>query len=198
MKGDRVGLTTPTREEFVSRWDLYNDPQLGMLASFQTAGAGSISKPPVTREQREALWTQVAEGPLVSFDIRALEDGRFVGEAGLGRMQWPEGSGDIGMLLFDAEDRGRGYGTEAVMLLTAYGFDALGLHRITIRYIGVNEAVVQAVERSAAAVGARLAGVEREAEWAFGGRRDRLIVETVREDFPPNPATAGLRSGGGR
>jgi hypothetical protein len=42
-------------------------------------------------------------------------------------------------------------------------------------------------------VGGRLVGIEREAEWAFGARRDRMVMECVREDFPPHPATAHLR-----
>jgi hypothetical protein len=67
------------------------------------------------------------------------------------------------------------------------------MHRVTIRYLAVNEAVVQAVAKTAALVGARTAGVERDAEWAYGGRRDRLVVECLRDDFPPHPATAHLR-----
>jgi RimJ/RimL family protein N-acetyltransferase len=53
---------------------------------------------------------------------------------------------------------------------------------------------VQAVERSAAAAGGRLVGIEREAEWAYGERRDRMIVEVLRDDFPGHPATAHLRA----
>jgi len=194
-KGEMVGLTAPDREDFVDRWDRYNDPRIGMLAAFQTAGAAAIYKPPLTREHRESVWQAVLEERLIAFDIRAVDDRRFVGEAGLARAVWPRGSADIAVALFDPEDRGRGYGTEAVVLLLAYGFDGLHLNRMVLRYLNVNEAVVQAVERSAAAAGARLVGVEREAEWAYGARRDRMIVEVLREKFPPHPATAHLRPG---
>jgi RimJ/RimL family protein N-acetyltransferase len=193
VKGGLVGLAAPEREDFIGRWDRYDDPRIGMLAAFQTAGAAAIFKPPLTREHREGVWQAVVDGLLFAFDILAVEDGRFVGEAGLSRMEWPEGSADIAVALFDPDDRGHGYGTEAVVLLLAYGFDGLGLNRMAIRYLGVNEAVVRAVERSAAAVGGRLVGIEREADWAYGARRDRMIVECVREDFPPHPATAHLR-----
>jgi RimJ/RimL family protein N-acetyltransferase len=196
VRGEMVGLAAPDRAEFVDRWDRYNDPRIGMLAAFQTAGAAAIYKPPLTREHRESVWQAVLEGRLIAFDIRALDDGRFVGEAGLARAAWPRGSADIAVALFDPDDRGRGFGTEAVVLLLAYGFDGLGLNRMVLRYLSVNEAVVQAVERSAAAVGASLVGVEREAEWAYGARRDRMIVEIVRDSFPLQPATAHLRAEG--
>jgi RimJ/RimL family protein N-acetyltransferase len=164
-----------------------------MLAAFQTAGPGGIFKPPLTREHREGVWQVIEDGLLVAFDIRTLADGGFVGEAGVSRTRWPQGSGDIAAALFDPADRAHGYGTEAVVLLTAYAFDALGLNRISIRYLSVNEAVVRAVERVAAAVGGRVVGVEREAEWAYGAHRDRVVVECLRGDFPPHPATAHLR-----
>ena len=195
VKGLLVGLSVPHREEFVDRWDRYDDPRIGMLAAFQTAGGAAIFKPPVTREHREGVWQAVVDGLLIAFDIHAVEDGRFVGEAGLSRIQWPDGSADIAVALFDPADRSHGYGTEAVVLLAAYAFDGLGLNRVVIRYLSVNEAVVRAVERAAAAVGGRLVGVEREADWAFGARRDRLILEILHEDFPPHAATAHLRAG---
>jgi RimJ/RimL family protein N-acetyltransferase len=190
-------LTPPEREEFVSRWDLYNDPRLGMLVAYQSSASPFIMKPPVAREHREAVWDAIVARQVVAFDVRVAADGRYVGEAGLSRIDWPHGSADIAVVLFDPDDRGRGYGTETVLLLLAYGFDGLGLHRLHIRYLGVNEAVVQAVERTAALVGGRLVGVERDSDWAFGARRDRVVVECLSSDFPPHPATAHLRAAPG-
>lgn len=193
VRGELVGLVTPNRDEFVARWDRYDDPRIGMAAAFQSGGAAAIFKPPMTREHREWIWDAAQEGLLVPFDIHATADGRFVGEAGLSRMDWPRASGEVAAAIFDPADRGRGLGTEAILLVCAYAFDALGMHRLTIRYLGVNDAVVRAVEKTAALVGARVVGVERDAEWAYGRRRDRLVVECLRTDFPPHPATAHLR-----
>jgi RimJ/RimL family protein N-acetyltransferase len=195
VKGHLVGLVAPDTESFLDRWDSYEDPRIAMIAAFQTAGGAGIFKPPLTLEHRKALWEDIASGGLVAFDVTAVDDGRVVGEAGISRLRWPSASGDIAVVLFDPDDRGRGYGTEAVLLLLAYGFDALGLNRLVIRYLTINEAVVRAVERTAAAVGGRLVGIERDAEWAYGATRDRLIVECLASDFPPHPATAGLRAG---
>jgi RimJ/RimL family protein N-acetyltransferase len=193
VRGERVGLLSPSREDFVARWDRYDDARIGMAAAFQSGGAAAIFKPPMTREHREWIWEAAGAGLLVPFDIRTVADGRFVGEAGLSRIDWPRASGEVAAAIFDPTDRGRGLGTEAILLVYAYAFDALGMHRLSIRYLGVNDAVVQAVERTAALVGARVVGVERDAEWAYGRRRDRLVVECLRSDFPPHPATAHLR-----
>jgi len=193
--GERVGLTALVREEFIARWDIYNDPTLGMMLTHPTAAgaSGSPTKPPLTRESREAIWDLVTSRYLLGFDIRAAADQRFVGECSLSRITWPAGSAEIAVAIIDPADRGSGLGTEAVMLMVAYGFDGLGLHRVTMRYLAVNEAAVRAIERSADAVGGRVVGVEREAEWAFGDYQDCVILEVLASDFPPHPATAHLR-----
>jgi RimJ/RimL family protein N-acetyltransferase len=195
VAGERVGLTALVKEEFLDRWDAYNDAEMGMLISYPTAAASATSptKPPVTREHREALWELVVSRAIVGFDVRTVEDRRFIGECSLSRIAWPRACGEIAMAIFDPEDRGRGYGTEAVTLLVAYGFDGLGLHRVTMRYLAINGAVVQAVERQAESAGGRIVGIERESEWAFGGWQDTVLLEVLRDDFPPHPATAHLR-----
>ena len=193
VRGEHVGLTAPERDEFVDRWDLYDDPRIAAAAGFQTSGAAVIFKPPATREHRAWIWDAAQAGLVVPLDIRTVPDGRFVGEAGISRIDWPRGSGEVAVAVFDPADRGMGLGSEGAVLALAYGFDGLGLNRLVIRYLAVNEAVVRAVERGAAAVGARVASRERAADWAYGARRDRLTVECLREDFPPHPATAHLR-----
>src|SRR5438093_6215588 len=131
VRGEHVGLTVPGREEFLARWDLYDDPRIAMVAAFQTTGAGAILKPPLSREQREGVWEAVVEGLLLAFDVRVVDDGRFIGEAGIARIDRPRASGDVAVVLFDPADRARGYGTEAVMLLLAYAFDGPRLNRRT-------------------------------------------------------------------
>ena len=195
MLGERVGLTALERDEFIARWDLYNDPELTMLMGYSTSviSTGAPTQPPVTREQREALWEQIVARNIRGFDIRAADDQRVIGECSLSRISWPRASAEIAVAIFDREDRGRGYGTEAVQLLIAYAFDGYGLHRAAMRYLAVNDAVVTACKRSAEELGGRIVGIEREAEWAFGAHQDCVTMEFMAADFPPHPATAHLR-----
>ncbi|HEX8065188.1 MAG TPA: GNAT family protein [Thermoleophilaceae bacterium] len=200
VAGDGVGLTAPEREEFVARWDVYNDAGMAMLFGYPTSGTpdGVLLRPPVLREHREAVWETLVARSLLAFDVRATDDGRLLGEGSLSRITWPRASAEIALAIFDPEDRGRGLGTEAVTLMAAYAFDGLGLHRVAMRYLAMNEAVARAIERAAGSLGGRVVGVEREAEWAFGGWQDAVLVECLSTDFPPHPATAALRAAPGR
>ncbi|HEX8053387.1 MAG TPA: GNAT family protein [Thermoleophilaceae bacterium] len=185
------------REEFLARWDAFNDPELAMLLTWPTSGAPTEipSRPPYTREKREAAWEIISRSSsIAAFDVRKADDQRFIGEAGLNHITWPSASADIAVAILDPKDRGSGCGSEVAMLLAAYAFDALGLHRVTLRYLAMNDAVVRGVERDGEAVGARIVGVERQSEWAFGGWQDTVLVEILASDFPPHPATTHLRA----
>lgn len=193
--GERVGLTALTREEFVARWDAYNDPSLGMLLTHPTSrgGSGALVKAPVTRQDREEVWEFVTSGSARGFEIRAADDQRFIGECSLSGMAWPAGSAEVAVAVIDPADRGHGLGSEAVRLLVAYAFDGLGLHRVTMRYLAANEAAVRAIANEADVARARVVGVEREAAWAYGGHQDCVLLEILASEFPPHPATAHLR-----
>jgi RimJ/RimL family protein N-acetyltransferase len=193
--GERVGLTAMDREEFGARWDAYNDASLGMLLTHATTPhlPGAPRRAPITRDVREALWDFVNSPCARAFDIRAAEDQRFVGECSLSGIAWPAASAEVAVAVIDPADRGRGWGTEAVKLLIAYGFDGLGLHRVTLRYLAANEAAVTAIANHADGTGARVVGIEREAAWAYGGHQDCVLLEVLASDFPPHPATAYLR-----
>ncbi|MEA2368963.1 MAG: hypothetical protein QOH38_1681 [Thermoleophilaceae bacterium] len=197
VAGERVGLSAPEREEFVSRWEQFNDPVLAMLLGTPTLALGTEVRtmPPLTREHREALYEEHVARRLLCFDVRLADgDGRCVGEAYLGDLGWPRATADLRVVILDADDRGQGFGTEAALLLCAYAFDGLGLNRVCTRFPVENAAAATAAERAAPGAGARQVGVEREAEWVYGRHADVAVWEVLRSDFPPHPATAELRT----
>jgi RimJ/RimL family protein N-acetyltransferase len=197
VAGERVVLTAPEREEFVGRWELFNDPVVAMLlgSPVLTHGAAARTMPPIAREHREALYEEHVARRVLCFDVRLADgDGRFVGEGYLADLTWPRASGELLVVIPSADDRGKGLGSEAAMLLCAYAFDGLGLNRLCTRFAVDNVAATTATERDGPAAGARQVGVEREAEWIFGRHGDVAVWEVLRGDFPAHPATAELRT----
>jgi RimJ/RimL family protein N-acetyltransferase len=197
VAGEKVVLTAPSRDEFVDRWRLFNDPVLAMLLGSPTLGRGIEARtmPPVTREHREALYEGHVRRRLLCFDVRlAGDDGRCVGEAYLSEVSWPRASGELSVAVLEQADRRQGLGFEAAVLLAAYAFDGLALNRISACFPAENAAAAATAARAAAEVGARQVGVEREAEWAFGRYVDVAVWEVLRRNFPPHPATEQLRT----
>src|SRR5206468_9084734 len=133
----------------------------------------------------EALYEGHVRRRLLCFDVRLPgDDYRCVGEGHLYGVNWPRASGEITVVVFDPEDRGKGIGTEAASLLCAYAFDGLGFNRISWRFPADNAAATAASERAGPGSGARHVGIEREAEWAFGAHRDIAVWEVLGREFP--------------
>lgn len=195
--GEQVVLTAPERDEFVERWDRFNDPLLAMLLGTPTLAPTRDARvmPPVTPEHREALYEEHVQRRVLCFDLRLPGDGdRCVGEAYLSDLTWPRASGELRVVILDPADRGHGHGTEGALLLCAYAFDGLGLNRVCTRFPVDNAAAAKAVARAAPGAGAREVGTERQAEWVYGRHADVAVWEVLRTDFPPHPGTAELRT----
>jgi RimJ/RimL family protein N-acetyltransferase len=197
VAGENVVLTAPRRDEFVARWSLFNDPVLTMMLGSPVLAHGIHVRtmPPVTVEHREALYAEHVARRVLCFEVRlAGRDQRCLGEAYLADLTWPRASSELCVAILSADDRRKGYGTEAAALVCAYAFDGLGLNRISLRFPAENVAAADATERAGPGLGARKVGMEREAEWVFGRHADVAVWEILRADFPPHPATAELRT----
>jgi RimJ/RimL family protein N-acetyltransferase len=85
------------------------------------------------------------DGDRAGFAIRTL-DGEFLGLAGFVELDRGAKEGELGYVVA-AEARGRGVATQAVGLLTRWGFDELGLERITLVIDRANLASEKVAER---------------------------------------------------
>jgi RimJ/RimL family protein N-acetyltransferase len=66
----------------------------------------------------------------IELAIALRETGELIGETGLYSIDWIARTAESGSWLYRAADRGKGYGTEAKLLLLEYAFDRLGLNMI--------------------------------------------------------------------
>jgi [ribosomal protein S5]-alanine N-acetyltransferase len=67
----------------------------------------------------------------VMFKIQLAETGTHIGNIKLGPIDWNHRSADIGILIGDQAQQGKGFGTESVTLLRDYAFDVLKLNKLT-------------------------------------------------------------------
>lgn len=110
-----------------------------------------------------------------------LASGELIGGAGL-RLGAPEHrEADIGYVIHPAH-WGRGHATQAARALVAFGFDELGLHRITATCGARNAASARVLTK----VGMRPEGVLREHRRRQGRWADTLLFAILESD--PRPA----------
>jgi RimJ/RimL family protein N-acetyltransferase len=113
----------------------------------------------------------------------AVEDrgsGACVGEAVLN--EWSPACRSCNFrILMTAAGRGRGLGTEATRLLVGYGFERLGLHRISLEVYAFNPRARRAYEK----VGFVTEGVLRDALHWDGAWVDAIVMSILAPEWPP-------------
>lgn len=94
---------------------------------------GVILQPPVTLEAELAWYDMMVQKSDVIFAILLHEQGnkyRYIGHTGLHGITWPNGFATTGTIIVEKACFGKGYGTEAKLLLLYEAFRNRGLRKI--------------------------------------------------------------------
>jgi RimJ/RimL family protein N-acetyltransferase len=93
----------------------------------------------------------------------------------------PAGVFEVGVVLFHAKDRGKGYGRDAIDLVTRWVFEAAGAERVQAGTDAKNAAMRAVLER----IGFRLEGIARSYQpMGDGTRVDGAMYALVKADWP--------------
>jgi RimJ/RimL family protein N-acetyltransferase len=106
-------------------------------------------------------------------------DGEFMGSVGLMHIDRRNRSAELGIAIARSEDWGRGFGTEAAILMLRHAFEELNLHRVHLRVYDYNERG----QRSYAKIGFTLEGRLRQAHFRHGAWHDVVLMSILDEEF---------------
>lgn len=97
----------------------------------------------IIKKQYEKLEKQIEESKnMYYFAIRAKDNDRLIGKAAVQWIEWTNGNGWIQLGIGSAEDRHKGYGSQALSMLTRFAFAELNLFRVSARIPEYNEAAI--------------------------------------------------------
>ena len=97
----------------------------------------------VIKKQYEKLEKKVEEDKnLFHFMIRTRADGRLIGKAVVQWIEWTNGNAFLRLGIGSAEDRRKGYGTQALQMLLRFAFAELNLFRVSALVPEYNGAAV--------------------------------------------------------
>lgn len=113
------------------------------------------------------------------FDFAILSEGHLVGEVVLSNVDPLNKSASFRIAVWYAENRNRGYGSEATELVVRFGFECLGLNRIELEVFAFNPRARYVYERA----GFVHEGVRRQALFWEGQWVDSEMMAVLRTDF---------------
>lgn len=115
----------------------------------------------------------------VSFMLRTLQDDRLIGFVAIHGVEWNNRTGLLAIGIGDTNDRGKGYGREAIHLILKYAFYELNLHRIGLDVISYNKPAIALYKK----MGFQIEGRMREAVQRDRKCFDRIIMGILRDEW---------------
>lgn len=132
---------------------------------------------------RDFVESNSAGGGTALFAVVLKDGDRHIGNIKIGPVNWIHRLADVGLLIGEKDCWGKGYATEAIRLVTEYGFKTLNLHKITASCYGGNAGSAKAFVK----VGYLEEGVRRSHSFSGGKYEDVILLGII------NPADGGER-----
>lgn len=172
--GERVALG-PLRRDLVplyARWR--ND-------FFVQRTFGNVPRPVSIEQQTESFERQATTTDAYWFTIYAKDNEtlRPIGTTDLFDVDFRMRFCTFGMMIGEADARGKGYGTEVVRLMLDYAFTALGLNNVMLTVSEYNLAGRRAYEKA----GFKEFGRRREADVMGGVDYDEVYMDCIASEF---------------
>lgn len=108
-----------------------------------------------------------------------LMDGTVIGDVALQDVDFKNRCCSIGIGFAKIKNRSKGYGTEAVKLLLEYGFNNIGIERISANTLKQNIPAQHLLKK----LNFKLEGIEKKAVYLGGEKCDRLNYAILIEDY---------------
>lgn len=177
LLGDLVYLRPHTRADLASSWyQWFNDRD---VTRYMFKGAF-----PNTDADQSAFLASLEAGmaarTMLQLAIVERATGRFVGVISLNPIDWVSRSAEIAMVIGEERDRRRGFGLEAMALLTHHAFTKMNLHRL---WAGQHSQLERWREALDLGLGYTTEGRMREAIFTEGRYHDVLIIGILAQQW---------------
>ena len=114
-----------------------------------------------------------------AFSIVKKEGDILIGSCSFNKISFPNRCAEIGILIGEEENRGKGYGTDALKTLIDYGFNELCLHSIQLGVYDFNEKAIGCYKK----IGFKETGRNREIRWYNGKWHDGITMDILENEF---------------
>lgn len=170
-ESERIYLSPMCVEDYPTYTRWLNDETLAR-------GIGNFNKN-ITEENEKEWIENVCKKGEYNFGIVRKEDDVLLGTYGIDEENSVSRRFHVGGFIGDAENRGKGYGTEALKLITKYAFEILNAESIFSGIYAFNECSIKSAKKA----GYTEAGKYRNAVFYNGEYHDEICIEMIKEDY---------------
>lgn len=175
LLGKRIMLREYKREDFQSIRKWVNDPEV-------VDNLSDIFLSPHTIEMTEAFLNSVLKGEqekTYHFVIADMKTEDYIGQIDLIHVDWKNRIAELGIVIGKRENRGKGFGSEALGLLQEFVFNRLNMNRLQLMVHSYNTGAYRCYLKS----GFKEEGRMRESIYINGKYFDKIILSMLKSEF---------------
>ncbi len=183
LRGERVRLTAMRPDDAATLacwWD-----QGAFMRHYDSTPAVARTEAQIAKSIEEHQTR--AEAFLLA--IRRSDDDALLGQLEFDGISWPHRTTFFSIVILDPEQRGQGYGQEALELGLRFAFHEINLHRVALTVFAYNTRAIALYER----LGFVHEGTHREFLERDGQRHDMLLYGLLRGEWEGRVTGAGDR-----
>lgn len=165
--GEQIALG-PLRRDLIPRYCRWNN-------DFTTTRTLARSAPLTIEAMTAAYDAALGADDCVDFTIYERATDHPIGSAYLHAIDVHNRTAEFGIVIGEAQARGKGYGTETARLMLTYAFTTLGLANVMLRVYAFNHAGLRAYEKA----GFRVVGTRRQCHLIGGRLWDVIFMEAT-------------------
>jgi len=172
IEGELVALG-PIRRDLLTTYQRW-------INDFTVSRTLALFPAPISEEAELSWYEASATGnDRPDFTIYENSTMRPVGNTSFQKIDWVHRRAEWGIVIGEADARGKGYGTETARLMLDYGFTALGLNSVSLNVYEYNTPA----RRAYAKAGFIETGRMREARWYAGRFWDVIFMDCLASEF---------------
>ena len=111
------------------------------------------------------------------YSIVKLDNDELIGSIAIDNINYKDGNAQLGIFIGEENNLGKGYGTEAIKLLTNFAFKELRLHMIYLTVVSNNPRAYKSYEKC----GFKECGRLREGRYRNGEYIDAIYMQLINE-----------------
>lgn len=172
--GELIRLRAVSRKDLPDFVIWLNDPEVGENIAIYY---------PISSELEEKWFADMLTHPIdeqpLAIEAKDQQNWKLIGNIGFLNIDQHAHSAEIGIFIGDKQYWNKGFGTEAMRLMVAYGFQTLNLNRIFLRVYETNLRGIRCYEKT----GFTHEGRMRQAHFTKGTYVDVLMMSILKDEW---------------
>ena len=171
-EGKLVRLRALKREDMITAKDYMNDSEVRKNLQ------GGIPFPFTLEDEYKFYEGISGMKDTYTFAIESMEK-RYLGGCGINQIDWKNSVATIGIFIGDKSCWGKGYGTEAIKLLTDFIFNEMNINKVKLNVYSFNKRAMRCYEKC----GFIREGVLRQEIYREGRYHDDIVMGLLRDEY---------------